>query len=122
MTRIGCVALSLIVSACATPNSFDPAGLDDHVVASESMKRAFALSEAGQLDPGQAMRIFKVSYQGKPAYLVMAPCCDQLNHLYDAGGKRLCAPFGGYAGHGDGKCSEAFEFAGVTTRTRETSE
>lgn len=41
---------------------------------------------------------------GRPAYLVTAPCCDQFNPLYDADDRYVCAPSGGLAGHGDGSC------------------
>ena len=53
-----------------------------------------------------APHIMKVSYQGQPAYLFVAPCCDQFNQLYDTRGVKLCAPSGGLSGHGDGKCKE----------------
>jgi len=37
-------------------------------------------------------------------YLIDAPCCDQVNPLYDMDGRRICGPTGGFAGSGDGKC------------------
>ena len=48
-----------------------------------------------------------VSFTGpdnRPVYLFTAPCCDQFNPLYDAEGRFICAPTGGFAGSGDGKC------------------
>ena len=42
--------------------------------------------------------------EGRPAYLLTAPCCDLFNPLYDHKGRKLCAPNGGFAGHGDGRC------------------
>ncbi len=51
-----------------------------------------------------AFPIQRVRYMGKVAYLVTAPCCDRFNYLYDASGQALCAPTGGFAGHGDGRC------------------
>ena len=41
---------------------------------------------------------------GRPIYLFTAPCCDQFNPLYDAEGRFICAPTGGFAGSGDGQC------------------
>ena len=50
------------------------------------------------------MPISRVQYLGKEAFLVTSPCCDQFNYLYDQAAKVLCAPTGGFAGQGDGRC------------------
>ncbi|MBA4217113.1 MAG: hypothetical protein IIA03_09610 [Proteobacteria bacterium] len=43
---------------------------------------------------------------GRPAYLLTAPCCDHFNPLYDADGRYVCAPTGGFPGNGDGGCPD----------------
>lgn len=48
--------------------------------------------------------ILRGEFAGKPVYLVVQPCCDQFNPLYDAAGTVICAPSGGFTGQGDGKC------------------
>jgi hypothetical protein len=48
--------------------------------------------------------ITKYLLDGKPHWLIVAPCCDQFNYLYNAEGVAVCAPYGGIAGNGDGKC------------------
>lgn len=40
----------------------------------------------------------------RPIYLVIAPCCDQFNRLYDGEGRYICSPSGGFGGSGDGSC------------------
>ncbi|MBI3349677.1 MAG: hypothetical protein HY020_21010 [Burkholderiales bacterium] len=44
------------------------------------------------------------SPDGQRFYLFMALCCDQFNRLYDADGRFVCAPSGGFTGQGDGRC------------------
>ena len=48
--------------------------------------------------------VSKYSYEGKTVYYVQAPCCDQMNALYDETGVLMCYPDGGFTGRGDGKC------------------
>lgn len=52
--------------------------------------------------------ILRYRYRGKLVYFVPPRCCDLPSALYDADGKRLCAPNGGFAG-GDGRCLDFFE-------------
>jgi len=57
--------------------------------------------------PEAASRVtHKFSYAGKPAYLIPSPCCDRYDYLYDSRGAILCAPSGGFTGHGDGSCTK----------------
>jgi hypothetical protein len=42
--------------------------------------------------------------EGQVFYYVRSPCCDFQNYLFDSDGIFLCAPDGGFAGRGDGKC------------------
>jgi hypothetical protein len=41
---------------------------------------------------------------GRAYYQFTASCCDIPHPLYDAEGRYVCAPSGGFAGHGDGHC------------------
>src|SRR4030095_4118966 len=50
--------------------------------------------------------IYQYDYNGKKVYYVKAPCCDQLNMLYDAECNIICHPDGGLTGKGDGKCPD----------------
>lgn len=45
-------------------------------------------------------------YKGKTVYLVISPCCDNYNMLYDTACKPICAPTGGITGRGDGNCAD----------------
>lgn len=45
-----------------------------------------------------------VGPDNRPVYLFTPLCCDQFNPLYDAEGRFICAPSGGFGGVGDGKC------------------
>lgn len=118
MNRGLCAALTLILSACTSSPPVDREAVrrDDKV--SEAARQRIALLEAGMPDRTEATHIVKVSYLGKPAYLFIAPCCDHFSYLHDAEGKVLCAPMGGYAGHGDGKCKETIDFGQKPEKAR----
>jgi len=55
----------------------------------------------------EATEIRRIKYKDQDVYLFVAPCCDQFNALFDLQGARICAPSGGIAGRGDGKCPGA---------------
>lgn len=55
------------------------------------------------------LRILRYRYRGEFVYFVPARCCDVPSALYDASGRRLCEPDGGFIGGGDGKCPDFFE-------------
>ncbi|MCE4557217.1 DUF6970 domain-containing protein [Roseateles cellulosilyticus] len=58
-------------------------------------------------EAGAARNLLSFTGPGhRPVYLLQAPCCDQFNRLYDAEGRYICAPTGGFAGSGDGKCPD----------------
>lgn len=46
-------------------------------------------------------------FGGQVYYGFIAPCCDQFNPMFDARGKYICAPSGGYTGRGDERCPTA---------------
>jgi hypothetical protein len=51
-------------------------------------------------------RILQYVYKGKVVYLAEMPCCDHYNVLFSAEYSEICAPSGGFAGNGDGKCDD----------------
>jgi len=53
--------------------------------------------------------IWRYEYKGQFVYYVPAQCCDQFSTLYDSNGNMICAPDGGFTGHGDGGCSDFFQ-------------
>jgi hypothetical protein len=50
--------------------------------------------------------VWRYDYKGQTVYYTPPQCCDQFSILYDTSGVRMCAPDGGIAGHGDGKCPD----------------
>lgn len=59
------------------------------------------LNEKKQNPP---IQIMSYRYEGAIVYFESSPCCDQFTNLYDASGKLLCHPDGGFTGRGDGQC------------------
>lgn len=80
-----CLAVSL--TACAQP----PAG----PALPDWLSQRIAVFERTPED-AEAVEILALPHAGGTAYLFVAPCCDQFNVLYDAQGRRLCAPSGGH--------------------------
>lgn len=52
------------------------------------------------------LSIWRYEYNNQTVYYVPAHCCDVYSVLYDASGNVICAPDGGIAGKGDGKCPD----------------
>jgi len=52
--------------------------------------------------------IYQYEYRHQLVYYVPALCCDFFSTLYSACGVELCAPDGGFAGWGDGRCPDFF--------------
>lgn len=113
-------AMALVFAACTTPPTPQAAAAEREKQATEAARKRIAEFEAaGGTDPkGSVSRIMKVSYEGKPAYLFIAPCCDRFNDLHDADGRRLCAPSGGFSGQGDGKCSGAVRYGSAASQPK----
>lgn len=78
---------------------------------SEASEWLYALVRGFQSEPvaNPPRSILRYSYLGRIVYYVPAPCCDQMSTLHDMNGRVICAPDGGFAGGGDGKCSDFFE-------------
>ena len=53
--------------------------------------------------------VWRYDYHGQVVFYTPAQCCDQFSILYDINGNILCAPDGGFAGGGDGKCRDFFQ-------------
>ena len=53
--------------------------------------------------------IWKYRYDGRAVFYVPPSCCDVPSALYDADGKLLCGPDGGFTGKGDGRCPDFFD-------------
>jgi hypothetical protein len=87
-----CVCLSFMGGCAAADGDTAPAWIKD----------VSARLEA--LPPGHPPRaIYQATLEGKPVFYLTPTCCDIPSELYDAGGKLLCYPSGGFAG-GDGRC------------------
>lgn len=56
-------------------------------------------------------RVLEYIYKTKKVYLVVLPCCDFFNEVYDDKCNYLGAPDGGFTGKGDGKIPDFFEEA-----------
>ena len=95
--------MPFIIAACSTAaDSSGSAGRSTPSPAQYIQARIAAFeASAPEKRPSE---ITKVSYNGTPAWLIYSPCCDQFHYIYDAKGKALCAPLGGIAGSGDGRC------------------
>src|SRR5437764_2630070 len=90
---IAALAATLFASACAVAESETiPAWMKDRTAQLEALP-------AGR--PPRA--IYAATHEGKPVYYLTPTCCDIPSELYDADGKLLCFPSGGFA-DGDGRC------------------
>ncbi len=54
------------------------------------------------------IKITMWDYNAKIVYYIPPYCCDIMSELYDQYGNLICSPDGGFAGQGDGKCSDFF--------------
>jgi hypothetical protein len=55
------------------------------------------------------IEIWQISYQGRPAFFFISPCCDRFNPLFSLSGENICSPSGGFSGSGDGKCPKPID-------------
>jgi hypothetical protein len=86
----------MLLASCGQPTpSGNPLWIDQ-------MIRQFKSQPIG--NPPQS--IWRYDYKGQEVYYVPPQCCDLYSSLYDASGKIICAPDGGLAGRGDGKCPD----------------
>ncbi|MBW8848583.1 MAG: hypothetical protein JF607_26905 [Burkholderiales bacterium] len=96
------VALALAATACSAVEFGEPAPLSTARpnAAIQERIRAFEADTRPRL---QDVTSF-VGPDDRPVYLFTPMCCDQFNPLYDADGRFICAPPGGFGGAGDGNC------------------
>jgi len=50
--------------------------------------------------------MWQYKYKGQIVYYLPEQCCDLGSELYSLQGIKICSPDGGYAGIGDGKCTD----------------
>ncbi|WP_415659224.1 DUF6970 domain-containing protein [Roseateles sp.] len=89
-----------IAASGTQPADAQPAPLD---TPDPAIRQRISAFEVGNMRALSSMMAFKRA-DGRVFYLINAPCCDHFNHLYDADGRRVCAPSGGFGGAGDGRC------------------
>ena len=111
-----CAPLAALAVGCSAPSEFRELP-DDHVPPPDPIIQARIAAFEAATPEGRPYSIQRVLYNGNRAYLIASPCCDQFNYLYDAQGLRLCAPSGGIAGKGDGKCTGAIAIEGAVRVT-----
>jgi len=97
------------VAGCSSNCAFREHSDDPIPPPKRAVQACIAAFEATSPDK-RTSDIRKVLYDGKPAYLVISPCCDRYDYLYDAQGLRMCAPWGGISGKGDRKCTGVLTF------------
>ena len=102
------MAIAGLLGGCSSQAPAQPEPSDHALLSRTKARERIAAFEADPTRAG-AQGILKIVYQGKPAYLFIAPCCDMFNELYDSHGVKLCAPSGGFAGFGDGRCPDALQ-------------
>lgn len=98
-----CVIAAVALSACVsgTAERFPAAGGDGSAL--EAFLRP---TLASRTEP-----VWRHVLRGEVYYIAQASCCDRRVNLFDARGNFICAPFGGFAGGGDGKCPTALRRA-----------
>ncbi len=96
---IGIFVILILLSACSqATQASNPAWLDQLIKQFENNPVA-----------NPPLSVWKYDYKGQVVYFVPQHCCDIPSVLYDAQGNVVCAPDGGIAGRGDGKCSDFFD-------------
>jgi hypothetical protein len=104
---IGLVALPLLASRCPTKNKAEAAAANATAADCTPAKIQARIAELkAQPKANPAYEVWECNYMGQKAYLISAPCCDNYTTLYDTCLNVLCAPSGGFTGHGDGQCPD----------------
>lgn len=116
LCAITLLMVSLGMAACAhAPAGADPGKAEKTSDTPDWLRARIAGYERqpARLAPST---IWRITHQGKPAFYLVSPCCDQFNPLLDAGGKEICSPSGGFTGAGDGKCPSPMDAGTRATR------
>ena len=100
------LALALAITACSTVEFGEPVPLSDAQPDPVIRERIRAFEADSRPRPFDVSSFWGPAPDGRPVYLFTAGCCDQFNRLYDADGRFICAPSGGFTGAGDGKCPD----------------
>ncbi|MEO6277899.1 DUF6970 domain-containing protein [Roseateles sp.] len=99
------VGVGIVLAAVAACSAFEfgePAPLST-AQPNAAVRERIRAFEADARPPVLDVTSF-VGPDDRPVYLFTPLCCDQFNPLYDAEGRFICAPSGGFGGAGDGKC------------------
>ncbi len=72
-----------------------------------------AISQQPKYNPPAT--VYRYLYGDRYVYLFSSDCCDQYNYVYDKDCNVICAPSGGIAGRGDGRCSNFTQVASDET-------
>lgn len=99
LLRIAGLATALLVSACSSVDKPAAPPPEPEFVVHDNLhaKERVSAQALARMTP-------HVGPEGQIVYLHMALCCDQFDKAYDANGRYLCAPSGGFTGRGDGRC------------------
>jgi hypothetical protein len=97
---LGVVVVAASLAACAPHSTRDSTPSGPSPFVADWVRQQIAGFEAGENTRVDG----KVLFNGTSLYLIHSPCCDLFNYLYTVEGKVFCAPSGGFAGGGDGRC------------------
>jgi hypothetical protein len=131
MIRFILIPLSIMLSCGSTKTNQLAAQKDSVIVAQPAdlnqKDSALALKEINTAIPAcmknkidsfklkepheRPQRVVEYVYKAKKVYLVVMPCCDFFNEVYDDKCIYLGAPDGGFTGKGDGKIPDFYEAA-----------
>jgi hypothetical protein len=102
------VVLGVLLSGCASRSQSvsTPESTRNPAVESRGATVAQILASYKEKNGVAPQAIYGYQFNEKQVFLVIAPCCDRYNPLFDAAGSELCAPSGGFAGNGDGRCPD----------------
>jgi hypothetical protein len=92
------LGIAALLAACDA--SVTAPAADEHPAWLQAM-----VAELKRRPPGQPPgAVYRYRYRGRVVYHLPPQCCDAPGALYDAAGRYLCAPDGGFLGIGDGRC------------------
>ena len=101
--RVPLAAALLLGVALAACRTSPPApAADEH----PTWLAALITSLERQPPAGPPRAVYRYTYRDQVVYYLPPGCCDTPGVLYDAGGRHLCAPDGGFLGTGDGRCAD----------------
>ena len=95
---IGFMLMLAAPAGCATTPAADPPWVG-------AMIKQMQNGPAGN----PPLTLWRYTYNGRTVYYLPPQCCDQYSALYDSNQNRICAPDGGMAGNGDGRCADFYQ-------------